>query len=299
MSVFGSLKARLYIFHRNMRWGMQKLYVALPVTISEQRPDFLCIGAPKAATTWLHARLDKHPEVFLPDDKELHFFDTPYKGPDEAYTQKKVLSYYKPYDLSSKISWRWYSYQFQKAQGRIKGDITPTYGRASSENISKLVEKIPDIKIIYILRNPVERAWSGASYFMHRWHGSSMDLSSSNAAGIIEWVLEPERLDHGFYTKHIDQWEKHIDKKNILYVFYDDIQQAPGKVLQNICEFIGIDKNALKDNESNSKVVNSAYPKYKITKDMWCALYDVYRDEIEALEARFERDLSAWKTLPN
>lgn len=298
-----SIKAKFDIWRRDMRWKMQLLYVSLPVHISKQYPDFLCIGAPKSATTWLHKRLGMHPDIFLPKCKELHFFDTPYVNTNLAGStslgsdDKGKLGYYKPYDMASRRHWRWYLFQFQGGRQLVKGDITPTYARASEENIASIAMKIPNIKIIYILRNPIERAWSGASYFMYRWHGKGM--SEQMEEGVVKnWVLEPERLDHGFYMEKITAWEKYIKKENILYLFYDDIKNSPRSVLNEICEFIGVDKNKLPDSSGDSRTVNSGYPKYKISHDVWSELYGIYKDEIRCIEERFGRDLSAWNDEP-
>lgn len=288
VSLIGSLRAKLDIHRRNTRWALQRLYVTLPFPVKMEYPDFLCIGAPKAATTWLHKRLEQHPDICLPKDKELHFFDTPYDGMPAG-----GLGYYKPHDLSSRIEWRWYSYQFKRAHGRVKGDITPTYARASEANIEKIAETIPEIKIIYILRNPVERAWSGASYFMHRWHGKDMTHSED----LVDWILSPERIDHGFYTEKIEKWERQLNPNNILYVFYDDISNDSAAVLNRICEFIGLDSDKISKEKDVNQKVNSNYPKVDIPEHIWNALYDVYKDEIESLEVRFKRDLSSWKSM--
>jgi len=300
VSVLATLKARFNIFRRNLRWNMQQLYVSLPVQLNEQYPDFLCIGAPKSATTWLHKRMDMHPDVFLPKDKELHFFDTPFIAPSinsDLHSASKGLGYYKPHDLSSENHWRWYSFQFQKGKQQHKGDITPTYARASEENIELIVDKLPNIKIIYILRNPIERAWSGASYFMYRWYGKAMSEPRDDDF-VKSWVLDAERLDHGFYMDKIKRWEKYLSKDNILYIFYDDIKKSPRNVLNQVCEFIGVDELKLPDSDGDSKKVNSGYPKSNITTEFWMELYDVYKDEIRQIEERFNRDLSDWKYIP-
>ena len=143
MSILALLKTRVNIWRRHFRWNMQLLYVSLPVSMTEQYPDFLCIGAPKSATTWLHERLDKHPDIFLPKGKELHFFDTPYIDRNASNSLpfgSKGFGNYRTYDLSSERHWRWYSFQFQQGKRQIKGDITPTYARASAENIASIVK---------------------------------------------------------------------------------------------------------------------------------------------------------------
>lgn len=109
-----------------------------PVDWPQQPPHFLCLGAQKAGTTSLHHWLAQHPQVFLPDAKELHYFSLHHqRGPD------------------------WYRQQFAAARPHQRcGDITPYYlfHPAAPPRIRALV---PQARLIVLLRDPVERALSG------------------------------------------------------------------------------------------------------------------------------------------
>ena len=103
-------------------------------------PNFLGIGAQKAGTTWLYKNLRKHPQLYLPETKEIHYFDW--------YFYKSI---------------KWYCKYFKSAKKtQITGEINPCYSVLSERKI-KLIHKInPKLKIILLLRNPIERAWSQA-----------------------------------------------------------------------------------------------------------------------------------------
>lgn len=293
MKLLNPLISKIMIARRNLKRSFQIIYVSLFNGFIKNDPNFLCIGAPKAATTWLHERLMRHNEVFLPEDKELHFFDDPYLPEGGEIDKKQGFGYYKPFDMNSKIHWRWYRFQFRFSGNKVKGDITPTYARISEDKIKLIAEKIPGIKIIYILRNPIERAWSGASYFMHRWHGRGMaELDGEDS--LIDWVMEPERIDHGHYMQKIELWEKHIPSNNIKYILYDDICTNPGLVLAEICDFLCISKEMLPNSDGDKSRVNSAYPKMAVPENVQRALRDEYFTQIKWLEKKFNRDLSEW-----
>ena len=123
-------------------------------------PDFLIIGAPKAGTTALHAALAQHPQLYLSPVKEPKFFMC--DGPPRAQQG--------PGDAHSVREWIWerdrYETLFASAPaGALKGESTPFYlwDRDAHRRISALV---PDIKLIAVLRDPVDRAYSN---WMHLW----------------------------------------------------------------------------------------------------------------------------------
>jgi hypothetical protein len=126
-------------------------------------PDFLCLGAQKAGTTSLHHQLLQHPGIILPQQKELHYFS---------------LSFHR--------STRWYAGHFAQARpDQLVGEVTPYYlfHPHAPEWIARL---LPQVRMIVLLRDPVERALSG--YFHSRRMGHEpLDLEPAFAA-------EPGRL---------------------------------------------------------------------------------------------------------
>lgn len=103
-------------------------------------PDFLGIGAMKSGTTWLFENLRCHPEVYLPEQKELYYFSLYF------YTGR----------LSS------YSSNFTNGVDLVKGAITPGYSTLSVDRIRFIRSIMPGVKLVFIIRDPVERTWSEA-----------------------------------------------------------------------------------------------------------------------------------------
>ena len=109
-------------------------------TRSLRLPRFMGIGAHKAGTSWLHVNLQAHPQLFLPRQKELHYFD--------SYFHSRTL--------------RFYSGQFESADAKIRGEITPAYSILSPKRIRFIRKIMPDVRLIFIMRNPIDRSWSAA-----------------------------------------------------------------------------------------------------------------------------------------
>ena len=148
-------------------------------------PDFIGIGAQKAGTTWLHRNLQAHPQLYMPR-KEVHYFDRKIRdrtNPVSRFFGKRDIDvqwrrqvrrtamqlvrkpslrdlvwnfnyYMKPYNDS------WYGSVFEPKDGRVAGEITPAYSALDRERVAHVHELVPDAKIIFMMRNPIERAWS-------------------------------------------------------------------------------------------------------------------------------------------
>jgi hypothetical protein len=184
------------------------------VRMAEYRlPNFVIIGAAKAATTWLSYNLGAHPEVFLPTH-ELHYFSRfHHKGED------------------------WYRAHFRDAQDtQLIGEKSASY-LADAATPLRLQSLLPRARLIAQLRNPIERAYS--DYCMHYRRGQ---VSTD-----IDRYLDPARtpiprlLDHGFYHRQLMSFMRVFPPEQIRILLYDDIRQRPSEVFAGVCGFLGID----------------------------------------------------------
>jgi len=252
-------------------------------------PDFLGIGAPRAATTWLHSRLSAHPEVYLPKIKELHFFDEPRPAEHKDYSGIQWgRSYY--FDMENPQSWAWYARQFRKGRHALKGDITPAYSTLSEKRIELIHRKLPEAKIIYVLRDPVDRAWSG----VRRSVSSDTKLRPSEIDDILATVSHPEILIRGDYRRAITHWEKYFEPSNMLYLFFDDIVERPREQLIAVCRFLGIGIDGLPAEKRDATRVNAS-PEEAMPKEVLEFLSDYYADQPEFLEQKFGRSFDHWR----
>ena len=188
--------------------------------------NFCCLGPQRTASSWLHEVLSCHPDVCLPDGvKETMFFDDRFH---------KGLS--------------WYTKLFRRQGARqVCGEIAPTYFH-SVKACERLVELSPDLKIIILVRNPIERTFS-----LYRHH-----LSKGRIRIPFSQALErhPELIDTGKYSIHAKRWEDSFPPLNTMYLWQDDIKQNPQKILDDTCDFIGVKK--IKIPPVANEIVNTA-----------------------------------------
>ncbi len=134
--------------------------------MSENLPDFICIGAQRAGTTWLYQCLKEHPAVFVPEKKEVRFFN---------------------YQYSEGLDW--YRSHFEGHQpGQILGELTPDYHR-QAEAIDRIAKDVPGVKLVYVLRDPVARAYSQYSLYLETDSFRRLKRRSR------DWGSEPRSAD--------------------------------------------------------------------------------------------------------
>jgi hypothetical protein len=233
-------------------------------------PDFLGIGAPRAGTTWLDRNLRAHPDLYLPDYKELHYFDRYYETALYVYTRR-----------------------FRSGRGRIKGEITPAYSILPVERIRFIRTLMPEVRLFLILRNPIERSWSETVYNLRR-HIDAEHLEDVSNDLIFELITSQATTSRSDYLRNIDNWLRVYPPEQLRIVFYESIYQAPQSLLTAIFEHIGartdIDWDAMPYHEKYN--VN---PPIDIPPDVRAMLEERYCPEIETLYERFGAPVAGWR----
>jgi len=195
-------------------------------------PDFLVIGAQKAGTTTLHHLLAKHPDLYLPAQKEIHFF-----------------SLHDGYGLD------WYGRHYcDAAPQQLCGDITPYYlfhPRAPLQ----IHTVLPEARLIVLLRDPVERALS--QFFHAKRHGfESLDLEAALAAeqerlADAQQALETPGSQHYSHQKHsyvsrsryehqLNRYAELFPTQQLMVCRSEDLFTEPTTCLDRITAFLGI-----------------------------------------------------------
>jgi len=215
-------------------------------------PNFLGIGAAKSGTTTLHDILIQHPDVFLPDIKEAHFFDYPrnYKLGLNWY-ERKIFGKYK--------------------QEKAIGEITPSYLYLDyvPERIYKNLGK--DLKLIVTLRNPVDRAYS--QYLMNVRRGYEKETfekgikqEQSRIKKGLQEKIHFSYLDRGFYSIQLRRYMKLFPKENMFFIVFEkDIKQNLNNTVRNILGFLNVDVvNLNLEIKSNP----SSIPRFKLISNI-------------------------------
>ncbi len=225
-------------------------------------PNFIIVGAAKSGTTSLYQYLKQHPDVYLPVIKECKFFSdmkTNYKGPGDEV------------DLNNQIIKEFTAYRslFSGVDNEIAvGDVSPDYLYyyvQSIRNINRVLGK--NVKIIIILRNPVERAYSK---YLHNVRECFETLSFEDALNEENerkrknWGWGWYYVSTGFYSQQV---KAYIDNFNQVKVFlYEDLENNPLDLMKNICEFLETDSSFKLDMSVKFNV--SGVPKNKLLNNI-------------------------------
>lgn len=184
-------------------------------------PTFLIIGAEKAGTTWLYGMLKAHPQVAMPKVKEVHYFN-------RLDSNLRVRDNFDRCDLS------WYEAHFRHGKKAAAiGEATPLY--ISDEAApARIRQVLPDVKILAMLRNPIDRAYS--HYQMARAKGH-FDSSFDRAVETVD----PRILQRGLYGAQLDRWYDLFPAEQICVYFFETAIHAPTDLLDRVARHIGVE----------------------------------------------------------
>ncbi len=276
-----------------------------------RKPDFLCIGAQKSATTWLHVNLKQHPGIWLPPHKELHYFDLPRNRPT-IWLRRRSRSF-RPQvaqDLRalarrgeiSAVGWylyyllglrgeRWYLRLFRSAGERIAGEITPTYSVLTADRIRTVHRLLPECKIIFLLRDPVERSWSQVNMQAQRNFSVPITQLPSDR---IRALLDHEQvraLSH--YSTALGRWTQHFPPEQIFLGYFEAIQEQPQEFLGQLLAFLDLEPPPGGFPTVAQRQMEFDRP--EMPDDIRRYLSTQYLSEIQALDAaHHNRYTSAW-----
>ncbi len=232
-------------------------------------PDFLCIGAQKAGTTWLHHNLAQQPEIWLPPIKEVHFLDhappslaTRFFGRRRFYrlgranvktAARGLINGTSSFD-DFKAAWRfaygrrdldWYSSLFPLRPGLVCGEICPGYARLSRDVIRTISERNPRLKIIYLLRDPIDRAWSSVAMHFRKQGRKTIiteTLGDAERERLLFRLANPTFQSHYKYDANISNWLTYLPEGQVYFGFFERIQAEPAEYLADILRFLGVER---------------------------------------------------------
>lgn len=195
-----------------------------------KKVNFFIVGAAKAGTTSIFDTLDQHPQIFFPNDKEPHFFG------DQRPRGKRGL--YNTFADYMKL--------FGKAdKGQLCGEASTAYLYSETAPV-EIYRHNPDAKILILLRNPVDRAYS--LYWHHRRdfteHFSFEDALDHEERRISEKDgFGFHYLKSGFYHDQIERYLKIFGEKNVKVILFEEICNSYSETIQTICDFLSVEVN--------------------------------------------------------
>jgi hypothetical protein len=273
-------------------------------------PLFICLGVPKAATTWIHRQLEAHPDIGTTVSKEINYWSSNYaKGP-EWYLEHFPDD--RDYDVYAEVS----------------------VGYLHDTVIRRLAAEVPSARFMVSLRNPYERSWS--SYWQ--------SVRTGDFRGDFENAIDalPKIIDDSLYSPGLTAFLDHFPRQQLFVGLYDDLAIDSRAFVRDIYAFAGADpafvppdldrrvntsrQHSMVD-EAMARVqtlvrkmgvrrshliklglwpsIERTYARLAETRPLpdlgrhdWDVLDRHLRPELSRLEALLDRDLSLWRVRP-
>lgn len=201
-----------------------------------KNPDFIIVGAPKAGTTSLYRYLSQHPKIFLPKIKEPMFFcgyEKPFQGPGSDWYNSHIVNESDDYLAL-----------FEDAhEDMITGEASTDY-LSCPQAATRIKAWNPNVKIIIILRNPIDRAYSEHMSLIRKMRETKSFLQAVELEGQrIKEGYNPYfwHVKRGLYYEAVKNYLEIFDPDNVLVLFYDKLNQSSEYTIKKIFSFLGIE----------------------------------------------------------
>lgn len=275
--------------------------------MSERLPSFIVGGAVKGATTWIAHQLREHPQVFMPAP-EPHYFSS---------------------EFARGIGW--YGSLFaDAAPDAVIGEKSADY-LAHAAAPARISDRLPHVRLVMQLRNPVERAYSDYCMLFRRGTvGADIGHHLSPASE------QPRFLQDGRYHHHLSRWLDYFPAEQLKVILHDDIKGNAAETIRGVCAHVGIaprvDETAMVSRKNDSEAlflplamrralrpvkrfvapvrgagwfrrvhgtIARPVPYPPLTPALRDRLTGFYADDIERLAKLLDRDLSHWTARPD
>lgn len=212
-------------------------------------PNFIIIGAQRCGTTWLDTQLRTHSDIFLPRKrKEPHFFDDNYE---------KGLEWYKRFFKNSELY-------------TAVGEITPDYLPKKYVH-ERLFYHLPDITLLAILRNPVNRLYSayGRDKLHYNIKKSFREFVNTNEMAV----------QRGYYADQLHHLYKYYSPQQVHIFIFEEVMKDPIVHLKRIAHYLHVDENLFKINTLRHDSIGGSYlPRFKSLRQHIFKLYEFLRN---------------------
>lgn len=225
-------------------------------------PHFLGIGATRAGTSWVAAHLASRPDIRM-GRKEIHFFDRKLGAAgagDSARDRVNQLRYLARFVRNGRRDGRRGEHREgggRRSRRRIRGEITPAYAVLDPAVIGRVAAWMPDVKLVFMMRDPIERAWSQARNGFPRWRGKPLaDVDRDELIAFFDSDPVRRRSD---YAACLRAWMAHFPPDQFFFGFLEEIRERPVDLLRDLFGFLEADFGVEED-DGLATPVNAAAP---------------------------------------
>jgi hypothetical protein len=262
------------------------------------QPDFMCVGAHKSGTTWLYRQLDSHPDFWMPPIKELHYFDQlsrVQRSPPPRCRDERDLRFLESLNsLSAKpyVDLENYGRLFEPKGSLLSGDISPNYSTLSSKVIRQIVRYFPNLKVIFLARDPVDRVWSHLSMEVRSRRIESFDATDIDV--VNQYLLRRGMLLRSYPSAVVARWKRHVHPDRFRVYFFDDLQRNPTKLRRSILHLLGADPDKPSGQLSTDDNRWAGMQKLPLTSQVRSHLAKFFKKELKTCAARLGGPAKEW-----
>lgn len=227
-----------------------------------RKPDLVCIGAQKAATSWLYRVCQARRDIWVPPFKEVHFFDHKFcpenrgwirtnlvRGVENAARRHRenqpqidpaYMAYLDRLVQQPAFNGTWYKAVFSRAPlAQLCLDVTPEYSTLPEEGVDFVARFLDEARFLYIVRDPVDRAVSQLKMNLTR-----RKLSPRTDAAWLKHARDPVILNRGDYRTYIPRWDARFDPLRLRYLPFGAVAEDPEDLMRDIEAFAGLDRQS-------------------------------------------------------
>jgi hypothetical protein len=278
--------------------------------MQQKQPTLFCgIGAARSGTTWLDYVLRQHGDISLPAVKEMHYFNwaldrdwiewpqwkdaladlkTRILGqkaqaylPNRFYHHARVRRFL----LRGQPNHPWYRQILTtNRNANTVGEITPAYAALPEHAVEEMARVIPEARIFFVMRCPVDRIWSHYRYRI--------------GLGRMPRDAVYSELDSFFslrssYERTMEMYERHFPASQIMYLFYEDLFQFPVATLNELCDFLCVSRFSEDQMDGFRERINAS-PASDCPDDIRAYLQEQVGSQIDSVRRRLGRVPAAW-----
>lgn len=205
-------------------------------------PDFLIIGPQRTGTTWLHAHLRFHPQIFLSEPKELFFFSSLETRDPKRFVSDQLAWYLRffrePLWLRAAKTAVCLRRHGELYRPIVRGEATASYAAMAPALIDDIVALKPDVRAILMVRHPIERAWSHAKKDLVR--NRKRRFEDVGAEEFRAFFADPYQRRCAQYAEIAEAWASRLQPGHLFIGIFDQIATRPEAMLVDVMRFLGV-----------------------------------------------------------
>ena len=258
----------------------------------------MCVGAHKSGTTWLYQQLESHPDFWMPPVKELHYFDqlsrVQHSAPPRCRDERDHHFFERLDSLSAKthLDLENYGRLFEPKGSLLSGDISPNYSTLSSKLTRQIVGYFPNLKVIFLARDPVQRFWSHLS--MEVYYRQIEPFDATNIDEVHRNLLRRGMRLRSYPSTVVARWKRYVHPDRFRVYFFDDLQRNPTEMRRSILHFLGADPGKPIDQSRANYNSWAGMEKLPLTSQVRSHLAHFFKKELKACSTRLGGPAKEW-----